>query len=80
MIKKSGIFIVVLLLCLSVAAVSAEEIVSRKTVSPEEMYLYESGCTPDKTTVTLEVDGYGGTGVSDTLSVVFAIDSSGSMA
>ena len=79
MLKKSSI-IVVLLLCLSVWAVSAEDaVVSQKSVSPGEVYLYGSGCQPDKTTVTIEVDGYGGGGTSDTLAVVFAIDSSGSM-
>ena len=71
---------VVMILCISVYAVSAEEIIiSQKYVTPEDIYLYGDGQFPDKTTVTLEINGYGGRGSSDTLAVVFAIDSSGSM-
>ncbi|MFA5398179.1 MAG: vWA domain-containing protein [Methanogenium sp.] len=78
--KRSGVLFVVMILCISVYAVSAEEIIiSQKYVTPEDIYLYGDGQFPDKTTVTLEINGYGGRGSSDTLAVVFAIDSSGSM-
>ena len=78
--KKSDILIVVMILFFSVYAVSAQEIISpQKYVSPEEIFLYGSGSMPDKTTVTLELNGYGGSDTSNTLAVVFAIDSSGSM-
>ncbi|KAF1078758.1 hypothetical protein [Methanogenium sp. MK-MG] len=60
MLKKRGILIVVLLLCFTVSAVSAYEMISsEKSVCPEEIYLNESGCMPDTTTVTIEVTGSG---------------------
>lgn len=78
--KIRSILIVVMILFLSVYAASAQEIIgSQKYVHPEEIYLYGNGSIPDKTTITLEVNGYGRGGPSNTLAVVFAIDSSGSM-
>lgn len=49
-------------------------------VSPDTIFLANSGYTPDTSTVTISVAGYGGT-FTETLpiDVVFAIDSSGSM-
>ncbi|NLO78509.1 MAG: hypothetical protein GX097_08520 [Methanomicrobiales archaeon] len=59
--KRSGVLFVVMILCISVYAVSAEEIIiSQKYVTPEDIYLYGDGQFPDKTTVTLEINGYGG--------------------
>ncbi|KAF1078759.1 hypothetical protein [Methanogenium sp. MK-MG] len=42
MLKKCGIFIVVLLLCFSVYAVSAQDIVPQESASPDDSSLYES--------------------------------------
>lgn len=78
--KRYGLIIVGFILCMVIAAAAAQEtIVTVKSVNPEEIYVYGGGCSPNTTVVTLEVAGYGGGGVSDTLAVVFAIDSSGSM-
>ncbi|MBN1194664.1 MAG: VWA domain-containing protein [Methanomicrobiaceae archaeon] len=78
--NKYALLAALLILCFVAGPVSAQEVVgATKTVDPDTVYLYDSACTPDMTTVTLTLEGYGGGGVSDTLSVVLAIDSSGSM-
>jgi Ca-activated chloride channel family protein len=51
-----------------------------KTANPSDIWLADSCATPQTTTITLTVTGYGGT-ITETLpiDVVFGIDSSGSM-
>jgi Ca-activated chloride channel family protein len=78
--KIRGILIVVMVLCLSVYAVSAQEMIdAQKYATGEGISLYGSGCVPEKMAATLEPDKHGDEGTPDTLAVVFAIDSSGSM-
>lgn len=69
-----------LLLLAAAQSASAQDLVVTKTVAPGMIYTYGSGDTPDTTTVTLSVTGFGGTIVSTApMDVVFAIDSSASM-
>lgn len=60
-------------------AAAATEVQVTKTASPADIFVQGAG-SPDATTVTLTVQGFGGT-ITETLpiDVVFAIDSSGSM-
>lgn len=60
-------------------ASAATEVLVTKTASPTDIFI-EGGGSPDTTTVTLSVQGFGGT-ITETvpIDVVFAIDSSGSM-
>ena len=71
---------VVLILPSFPAAADSGSLTITRTVSPGTIYLAGSGYSPDTSTVTLSVTGYGGT-VTQTLpiNIVFAIDSSGSM-
>jgi hypothetical protein len=81
--KRFGILISgLLVLILLASGVSAVDLTVTKTVDPGTIYVYDPArpCSPQSTTVTLSVTGYGGT-VTTTrpMDVVFAIDSSASM-
>jgi len=56
-------------------------ITATKSASPTDIYVAGSGGSPEWTTITITVTGYGGTATQTGLpiDVVFAIDSSGSM-
>ena len=59
---------------------ASETLTVIKSVNPENIFLYQDGCNPEYTTVTISATGYGGpTSESIPVDVVFAIDSSGSM-
>lgn len=81
--QKVTVVFTIFLLMYTVSALSVfaqkNEVSVEKSVEPSDIMLAGTG-SPDTTTVTISVTGYGGT-VEDTLplDVVFAIDSSGSM-
>jgi hypothetical protein len=67
------------LVFVSVSAVGAQQLVITKTALPDTVYVYGSK-TPDQTTVTISVTGYGGTSTSTMpMDIVFDIDGTGSM-
>lgn len=67
--------------CVGLAANGAPTVQVTKMANPSDIWLADSCGTPQITTITLTVTGYGGT-MEETLpiDIVFGIDSSGSMA
>lgn len=83
---RTGVLVIagLLVTLMLVSSVSAQTtgLTVTKTVDPGAIYVYDpvASCTPQTSTVTLSVTGYGGTVTSSApIDVVFAIDSSGSM-
>lgn len=83
---RTGVLVVagLLVTLMLVSSVSAQTtgLTVTKTVDPGAIYVYDpvASCTPQASTVTLSVTGYGGTVTSSApIDVVFGIDSSGSM-